>query len=124
MKPKKILIVEDEKTSRDIIALSVGKKDHELIFAEDGDEAVRMALEHRPDLILMDVMIPRISGYEATRIIKSNEDLKDIPVLAVTARTADYDAAMAREAGCDDYITKPFRVAYLREKLEKYLVED
>jgi len=124
MKPKKILIVEDEKTSRDILALSVGKKDRELIFAGDGDEAVRMAMEHRPDLILMDIMIPRISGYEATRIIKSNEDLKNIPIVAITARTADYDAEMAREAGCDDYLTKPFRVAYLREKLEKYLKED
>ena len=124
MKPKKILIVEDEKTSRDIIALSVGKKDRELIFAEDGDEAVRMAIEQRPDLILMDVMIPRISGYEAARIIKSNDDLKHIPIIALTARTADYDAAMAREAGCDDYMTKPFRVAYLREKLAKYLKQD
>lgn len=121
MNKKKILIVEDESTSREIIALSVGEKNHELIFAKDGDEAVRMAVEHKPDLIIMDIMIPRINGYEATRIIKSNNMLKDIPIIAITARTGTYDEKMAREAGCIDYLTKPFRVANLRDKLSKYL---
>jgi len=121
MGKKKILIVEDESTSREIIALSIGEKNHELIFAGDGDEAVRMAFEHMPNLIIMDIMIPRINGYEATKIIKGNKMLKDIPIIAITARTAKYDEKMAREAGCDDYLTKPFRVANLRDKLNKYL---
>lgn len=121
MNKKKILIVEDESTSREIIALSVGEKNHDLIFAGDGDEAVRMAVEHKPDLIIMDIMIPRINGYEATKIIKSNNMLKDIPIIAITARTGKYDEKMAREAGCVDYLTKPFRVANLRDKLNKYL---
>lgn len=123
MDKKKILIVEDESTSREIIALSIGERTHELIFATDGDEAVRMAFEHMPDLIIMDIMIPRINGYEATKIIKANKILKDIPIIAITARTSKYDEKMAREAGCDDYLTKPFRVANLRDKLNKYLTD-
>ncbi len=121
MKSKKILIVDDEETSVSILTLAVGTKDRELIFAKDGDEAVRMALSHRPDLILMDVMLPRIDGYQATRIIKNIKELKHIPVVAITARTVDYDEEHARDAGCDDYVTKPFRMGDLRNKLEKYL---
>jgi CheY-like chemotaxis protein len=124
MKPKKILIVEDEATSRKIISLALEGKDRELLYAKDGDEAVRMTLDHRPDLIIMDVMLPRINGYEAARIIKSNNDLKHIPLVAVTARTADYDEAKAREAGCDDYITKPYRVGFLRDRLARYLADE
>lgn len=124
MKPKKVLIVEDEETSRKILEIAIGGKDRELIFAKDGEEAVRMALEHHPDLIVMDVMLPRINGYQAARIIKDNTDLKHTPIVAITARTADYDEEMSRKAGCDDYITKPFRVGYLRDKLAQYLSSD
>jgi two-component system cell cycle response regulator DivK len=121
MKPKKILIVEDEDTSRDIIALSVGTKGRELIFAKDGDEAIQVAVREQPDLIIMDVMLPKLNGFQATQILKQKEETKHIPVVAITARTGNYDEEMGREAGCDDFITKPFRVAHLRERLYRFL---
>lgn len=118
---KKILIVEDEETSRKIIGLALKGENRELLFASDGDEAVRMAMEHLPDLIIMDMMLPRIDGFQATKLIKKNTELQKTPIVALTARTEDYDEERSREAGCDDYITKPFRIGYLREKLAKYL---
>jgi DNA-binding response OmpR family regulator len=121
MDQKKVLIVEDEATSRKIITLAIQKLGYKLLYANDGDEAVRMALEHRPDLIIMDMMLPKVDGFKATQIIKQTHDLKGITILALTARTGSYDEARSREAGCDDYITKPFRVNHLREKLIKYL---
>ncbi len=121
MKAKKILIVEDEETCRKIITLTLQGEDRKLFFANDGDEAVRMALEHKPDLILMDMMLPRLDGFQATQLIKRNNDLKDIPIIALTARTGAYDESRALEAGCDGYLTKPFRLDYLRKKLQKYL---
>jgi CheY-like chemotaxis protein len=121
---KKVLIVEDEETSRRITALALHGAGRELLFAKDGDEALRMALEHRPDLIIMDLMLPRINGFEVARLIKRNNDLAHIPVVALTARTATYDQVQAKEAGCDDFITKPYRISFLRERLAKYLRED
>jgi CheY-like chemotaxis protein len=121
MRKHRILIVEDEETSRKVIALALKGDDRELLFARDGDEAVRQAVEHRPDLIVMDMMLPRLDGGQATRIIKANKELKDIPVVALTARTGDYDEDSAREAGCVDYVTKPFRIEHLRERLKAYL---
>ncbi len=120
---KTVLIVEDEDTSRRLLALALQGAGRVLLFARDGDEAIRMAMEHRPDLIVMDLMLPRTDGFTATRLIKQNRDLQHIPVVALTARTASFDQVHAQEAGCVDYITKPFRVPFLRERLAKYLEE-
>ena len=87
----------------------------------DGEEAVAMAEREKPDLILMDIQLPKISGYEAARAIKSNPELKHIPIIAVTSYALSGDDKKAYEAGCDDYITKPFRPSVLLEKVKKYL---
>jgi CheY-like chemotaxis protein len=121
MKTRRILIAEDEETSRKVIALALGGDGHELHFAKDGDEVVRMAIELSPDLIIMDLMMPRTDGFKATQLIKKHPDLKNTPIVALTARTGEYDEARARQAGCDDYLTKPFRIGPLRERLARYL---
>ena len=91
------------------------------VDAEDGEIAVELARQIRPDLIIMDVMLPRINGFEAARIIRSDEELKEIPILALTARTTLYDEDQAKKAGCSDFMTKPFRIGNLREKIERLL---
>ena len=121
MAVKKILVVEDETTSRKILGLALEAADRELIYAEDGESAIELAKHHRPDLIIMDIMLPRLNGFEAARKIKADDDLKDTPILALTARTTLYDEEQAREAGCSDFMTKPFRIGGLRERIERLL---
>ena len=121
MSAKKILIVDDEETNRKIITLALEGEGREVIFAGDGEEAFTMAKANRPDLIIMDVMLPKINGFEATRRIRGDEELKDVPVIALTARTMDFDKKQAEEAGCDDFITKPFRIGELRRRIESFL---
>ena len=120
-KPKKILIVEDEDVSRRILTLALEGKEHELIFAGDGEDAVETARRQRPDLVVMDIMLPRVNGFEATRAIRSSPGLETVPVIALTARTTLYDEKQAREAGCSDYITKPFRIGDLRPRITRLL---
>ena len=121
MPVNKILIIEDESTSRKILSLALDGEGRELIFAEDGERGVELAKTHRPDLIIMDIMLPKMNGYEATRLIKKDGDLKDIPIIALTARTMTFDRKQAVEAGCVDFITKPFRVIELRNQVLKHL---
>ena len=118
---KKILIVDDEETSRKILSIALEGKDREIIFAVDGEEAVERALKEKPDLIIMDIDLPRMNGYEAARSIKAAEGFSGTPLVAVTARTVKYSEEMAKEAGCDDYITKPYRLKSIRERLAPYL---
>jgi len=117
----KVLVVEDEETSLHIITLALQRHNRELLFARDGEEAVRLASSERPDLIVMDMMLPKLDGFEATRRIKADPALHTIPVIALTARTGDFDERKAREAGCVDYITKPYRIDHLRARLAPYL---
>ena len=121
MNPKKILIVEDEDTSRKILTLALEGKDVELIFAGDGEDAVETATKHSPDLIVMDVMLPRLDGFAAARKIRDTAGLRHVPIIALTARTTRYDEKQARDAGCSEFVTKPFRVGELRERIAKYL---
>jgi DNA-binding response OmpR family regulator len=118
---KKILIVEDEDVSRKILTLALEGKRYELIFAGDGENAVEIARQQHPDLIVMDIMLPRVNGFEATRAIRSSPGLEDVPVIALTARTTVYDEKAAREAGCSDFITKPFRIGELRTRIMRLL---
>ena len=118
---KRILIVDDEETSRKILSIALEGKDRELIFAVNGEEAVEKALKEKPDLIIMDIDLPRMNGYEAATKIKSTEGFADVPLVAVTARTVKFSAEMAKEAGCDDYVTKPYRLNFIREKMAPFL---
>lgn len=121
MKPKIILSVEDNASNRKIIRDLLGKRGYQVIEATDGEEGIAMAEREKPDLILMDIQMPKISGYEAAKAIKSNPELKHIPIIAVTSYALNGDDQKAYESGCDDYISKPFRPRLLLEKVEKYL---
>lgn len=116
-----VLVVEDEETSRRVITLALAHSGRELLFARDGEEAVRMAETAVPDLIVMDMMLPKLDGFQATQRIRANPALAGIPIVALTARTAEFDERKAREAGCMDYITKPYRIEHLRARLAPYL---
>jgi two-component system cell cycle response regulator DivK len=105
---KRILIIEDTEDNRRILRDLLTHAGYDLIEADDGAKGVAMAVEHRPDLILMDIQLPTIDGYEATRQIKSNPDLRHIPIVAVTSYALSGDEAKALAAGCDGYIAKPF----------------
>ena len=118
---KRILIVEDQEDNRAILRDVLSTAGYELIEAVDGGEGVALALSERPDLILMDIQLPVIDGYEATRRIKGNAELKSIPIIAVTSYALSGDEAKARAAGCDGYVTKPFSPRQLLTKVREYL---
>lgn len=117
---KKILIVEDVELNIDLL-VQLLEDDYELIVAEDGQAGVAMAAEYRPDLILMDMSLPVLDGYEATKQIKAQTALQHIPIIGLSAHAMAGDANKAAAAGCDDYITKPLDDELLFETLEKYL---
>ena len=117
---KKILIVEDVEFNRELL-VQLLEDDYELVSADDGAKGVAMAKSERPDLILMDMSLPIMSGYEATQAIKSNPALAHIPIIALTAHAMSGDEEKTRAAGCDGYLAKPLNDNLLFEKLEEFL---
>ena len=105
---KRILVVEDQPDSRQIIRDMVAGTDYEITEAENGEEALAAIAKQRPDLILMDIQLPIMDGYTATRLIKTDPALRSIPIIAVTSYALAVEEKKARAAGCDDYVTKPF----------------
>ncbi len=105
---KRILVVEDTEDNRQIVRDLLASAGYELIEAVDGEAGVAMAAAHKPDLILMDLQLPVIDGYEATRRIKADPALRHIPIIAVTSYALSGDEAKTRAAGCDGYVAKPF----------------
>jgi two-component system, cell cycle response regulator DivK len=120
MARKKILIVDDTDWNRDLL-VQLLEDDYDIVQAVDGVEAVKQAAAVRPDLILMDLGMPVMDGWEATRRIKADPAVKDIPVIAVTSHAMVGDEIAAREAGCDDYIAKPVDENALMEKIRRLL---
>jgi two-component system cell cycle response regulator DivK len=118
---KCILIVEDQEDNRTILRDLLSKSGYDLIEATTGEEGVALAESKRPDLILMDVQLPVMDGYEATRRIKRIDALKLIPVIAVTSYALSGDEAKAHAAGCDAYVAKPFSPRQLLAKIREYL---
>jgi two-component system cell cycle response regulator DivK len=118
---KRILIVEDQEDNRAILRDLLSQAGYDLIEATDGGEGVSLAQKERPDLILMDIQLPVIDGYEATRRIKGDAALKSIPIIAVTSYALSGDEAKARAAGCDGYVTKPFSPRQLLAKVREYM---
>lgn len=117
---KRILVVEDDQFNRDLLEQLLDE-DYEILLAVDGAACIEMAEQKRPDLILMDMSLPVMDGWEATRRIKADEALKSIPIIALTAHAMRGDEEKARNAGCDDYLTKPIDEEILFEKLQQYL---
>ena len=118
---KRILVIEDTEDNRQIIRDLLTSFDYELIEAADGAEGVRMAQTHHPDLILMDIQLPVMDGYEATRRIRAIPELARVAIIAVTSYALSGDEAKTREAGCDGYIAKPFSPRQLLAKIREFL---
>jgi two-component system, cell cycle response regulator DivK len=121
MSTNRILVVEDNRDNMTLIVDVLSSLDYEVIEAFDGQEGLEKARAERPDLILMDLSLPLMDGWTATRHIKSEPDLSEIPVIALTAHAMTGDRERALEAGCDDYLTKPLNMAELVKKLAGYL---
>ncbi len=117
----KILLVEDNEMNRDMLSRRLERKGFEVLIAVDGQAGVDMAASTSPDLILMDLSLPVIDGWEATRRIKADSATQTIPVIALTAHAMAGDEQKAREAGCDDYDTKPVNLNRLLEKIATLL---
>ena len=116
-----ILVVEDQEDNRQILRDLLGNAGYELTEAENGEEAIAAAGKQRPDLILMDIQLPIMDGYEATRLIRTNPDLRSVPIIAVTSYALAGDEDKALAAGCDGYVTKPYSPRDLLAKVRTYL---
>ena len=117
----KVLLVEDNEMNRDMLSRRLIRRGFEVIFAMDGKEGVDTARREKPDIILMDLSLPVMDGWEATRRVKSDEATRGVPVIALTARAMVGDREKAIEAGCDDYDTKPVEFDRLIGKIERLL---
>jgi two-component system cell cycle response regulator DivK len=118
---KHILVVEDQEDNRQILRDLLGNAGYELSEAENGQEALAALEKRRPDLILMDIQLPVMDGYEATRRIKADPATKSIPVIVVTSYALSGDEGKARAAGCDAYVTKPYSPRQLLAKVREFL---
>lgn len=117
----KILIAEDEPDIRELVAFTLRFAGHEVITASNGEEAVQFASRNFPDLILMDVRMPRMTGYDACRVMKSNPELKDIPVVFLSAKGQESEIQTGLEAGAEEYLLKPFAPDQLTDRVRAIL---
>ncbi len=118
---KKILVVEDNELNMKLFCDLLEAHDYQTIQTRDGMAALELARTHSPDLILMDIQLPEVSGLEVTKWIKEDEELRDIPVIAVTAFAMKGDEEKIREGGCEAYIAKPISVGHFLETIRSYL---
>lgn len=117
----KILLVEDNEMNRDMLSRRLLRRGYEVVIAVDGQQGVDLAGSSAPELILMDMSLPVIDGWEATRRLKANDATRHIPVIALTAHAMAGDREQALAAGCDDYDTKPIELTRLLPKIEKFI---
>jgi two-component system cell cycle response regulator DivK len=120
---KRILVVEDQNDDRQIIRDMLAGTDYEITEAEDGEQALTAIAKERPDLILMEIQLPSMDGYEAMRRIRTNPALLSIPIIAVTSFAPSGEEQKARAAGCDEYVPKPYSPRQLLAKIRQYLPE-
>ena len=119
----KILLVEDNEMNRDMLSRRLQRRGYSVVIAVDGEEGLSLARSETPDLILMDISLPLMDGWEVTRRLKVNQNTRHIPVIALTAHAMVSDREKAFKIGCDDYDTKPVEFGRLTEKIENLLVE-
>lgn len=117
----RLLYVEDNEMNRDMLSRRLQRRGFEVLIAVDGEQGVAMAVAEKPDLILMDMSLPVLDGWQATRRLKAAPDTKGIPVIGLTAHAMATDRDKCIEAGCDDYDTKPVELGRLLEKIERLL---
>ena len=117
----KVLVVEDNEMNRDMLSRRLVRRGFQVIFAVDGQQGIELARSERPDIILMDMSLPVVDGWEATRRVKSDDATRSVPVIGLTAHAMAGDREKAIEAGCDDYDTKPVELERLIGKMERLL---
>lgn len=117
----KLLYVEDNEMNRDMLSRRLGRRGHEVLIAEDGEQGIQKAIDEQPDLILMDMSLPVVDGWEATRRLKAASETADIPIIGLTAHAMADDREKCLAAGCDDYDTKPVDLPRLLSKIEQWL---
>jgi DNA-binding response OmpR family regulator len=120
---KRILLIDDHQTVFRLLAAIVRIRGYELLYAENGQQGIVKARAERPDLILLDVMMPDLDGFKVCRFLKEYEETRDIPVLFLTARGAESDLESGRQAGADGFMTKPFQTAEVLSQIERMLAE-
>jgi two-component system cell cycle response regulator DivK len=118
---RRILVVEDHEDNRRILRDLLSSRGYDLVEAEDGEQALAMAEDRRPALILMDVQIPLLDGYEVTRRLKANPEMSVIPIIVVTSYALSGDESKARAAGCNAYVSKPYSARRLLAKIQEYI---
>ena len=121
MSPKKILIVDDEVDLVETVRYPLEMEGFNVLVSYNGEDALSQARKEKPDLILLDLMLPKLDGYKVCRLLKFDERYRNIPILMLTAKTQEKDKALGMETGANDYITKPFDLDKLMEKVKGYL---
>jgi two-component system alkaline phosphatase synthesis response regulator PhoP len=121
MNPKKILFVDDEVDLVKTVTFSLEAEGYTVLVSYNGEDALNQARRENPDLILLDIMLPKLDGYKVCRLLKFDERYKQIPILMLTAKTQEKDKIVGIETGADEYITKPFDMDELMEKIKAYL---
>ena len=117
----KVLLVEDNEMNRDMLSRRLNRRGYDVVFAVDGQQGLEVARSEKPDIIIMDLSLPVMDGWEATRRVKSDDAMRHVPVIALTAHTMSGDREKALAAGCDDYDTKPVELDRLIGKIERLL---
>jgi DNA-binding response OmpR family regulator len=121
MSPKKILVVDDEVDLVETVRFPLELEGFDVLVSYNGEDALNQARKEKPDLIILDLMLPKLDGYKVCRLLKFDERYKHIPILMLTAKTQEKDKTLGMETGADEYITKPFEMDYLMEKVKAYL---
>jgi len=121
MNPKKILVVDDEVDLVKTIQFALEAEGYQVLVSHNGEDALNQSRKEKPDLILLDLMLPKLDGYKVCRLLKFDEQYKHIPILMLTAKTQQKDRLLGMETGADEYITKPFDTEELMEKVKAYL---
>lgn len=121
MEKKKILVVDDQVDLVKTIQFALEMEGYEVLVSYNGEDALNQARRENPDLILLDIMLPKLDGYKVCRLLKFDEQFKHIPILMLTAKTQEKDKILGVETGADEYITKPFDIDELIGKIKKYL---
>jgi len=121
MKPKKILMVDDEVDLVETVRFPLEMEGYQVLVSYNGEDALNQARKENPDLIILDIMLPKLDGYKVCRLLKFDERYRHIPIIMLTAKTQEKDKFLGKETGADEYITKPFEINELLEKVKNYL---